>query len=61
MEWAEELLENGRIRRQGILNPQVVKELWEGFKKDGVAGVKIWYLLMFQEWMENHVAFSMIT
>ena len=52
-EWAEGLLDDHCIRQQGILNPQAVKDMWETFKRDGRAGTKIWYLLMFQEWMKR--------
>lgn len=54
-EWAEDLLNDGRIRRQGILNPQVVRKMWERFKRDGKSGAAIWHLLMFQEWMEEYI------
>lgn len=50
-EWAEDLLDENRICRQGILNPGIVRSMWESFKRDGTNGTRIWWLLMFQEWM----------
>lgn len=52
-EWAEDLLDAGRIQRQGVLNPQMVRDMWKAFKRDGKSGIKIWYLLMFQEWINR--------
>lgn len=50
-EWAEERLNDNRIREQGILNPKAVQGLWKSFQANGKDGAKIWNLLMFQEWM----------
>ena len=52
-EWAQTLLEPGKIKEQGILNPDVVKQIWEDFVLRDIWRVQIWYLLMFQEWMEK--------
>lgn len=54
MEWAEYLLDDSRIRQQGILNPQIVRNVWHGFKRDGKNKAEIWWLLMFQEWLESN-------
>lgn len=50
-EWAEDLLDDRCIRRQGILDPQAVRTMWENFKSGRENGTRIWWLLMFQEWM----------
>lgn len=50
-DWAEMLLDPKTIASQGILNPQMVKKIWDDFIERGVWRVQIWYLLMFQEWM----------
>lgn len=53
IEWAEDMLADDRIKKQNILNPGVVKMLWENFKKTGKRGFHVWSLLMFEEWMET--------
>lgn len=53
MEWAEDLLDAEKIRRQGMIDHQMARRMWERFKKDGVGETRIWHLLMFQEWMED--------
>ena len=52
--WAEALLDENLIRRQGILNPSTVKTMWEDYTKRGVWRKQIWFILMFQEWMEKN-------
>lgn len=52
-EWAQGLLAPEKIKAQGILNPDVVKQIWEDFTQRDIWRVQIWYLLMFQEWMEK--------
>lgn len=54
MEWAQDLLNDSSIQRQGILDYQRVRSMWEEFKKSGENGTIIWRLLMFQEWMEQN-------
>lgn len=39
-EWAEDMLNDSHIRQQGILNPQMVKHVWETFKKRRKEGGK---------------------
>lgn len=52
--WAEELLDPGRLREQGLLNAGEVRRLWHqhlagwGNRKNIV-----WSLLMFQAWLET--------
>ncbi len=50
-EWAENLLDDSCIRRQGILDPETVRTMWGNFKRGEENGARIWWLLMFQEWM----------
>lgn len=54
MEWAQDLLNDSSIQRQGILDYQRVRSMWEEFKKSGENGTIIWRLLMFREWMEQN-------
>lgn len=51
-EWAEGLIERDRLRQQGILNPDVVWKIWSDFIDKGQWRIQIWYILMFQEWMQ---------
>lgn len=51
--WAEELLSEERIRREGILRPEVVRRMWNNFLRNESNAGHIWFLLMFEEWM-NH-------
>lgn len=53
-EWAEELLSSERIARQGLLDPSVVKKIWDDYILRDVWRPSIWYLLMFEAWMENN-------
>lgn len=53
-EWAEDLLAGETIIRQGILNPDTVAAIWNDFVQNGKWRVQIWYLLMFQQWMQEN-------
>ncbi len=50
-EWANDTLNEDRIRVEGVLNPKTVSQTWKHFIKSGVGEEKIWRLLMFEEWM----------
>ncbi|MDC7292978.1 asparagine synthase (glutamine-hydrolyzing) [Butyrivibrio sp. DSM 10294] len=52
-EWAENLIEENKLKAQGILDPAVVKRMWEDFTQKGIYRIEIWYILMFQQWYEN--------
>lgn len=52
-EWAEALIDPAVLRRQGILNPDVVWKIWDNFINKNEWKIQIWYILMFQEWMCN--------
>jgi asparagine synthase (glutamine-hydrolysing) len=52
--WAEDLLEEGRLKRQGILNGGLVRKYWA----EHLSGVRnwaayLWDVLMFQAWWEE--------
>ena len=53
-EWAEDLLAADTIVRQGILNPDTVAAIWNDFIQHDKWCVQIWYLLMFQQWMQEN-------
>lgn len=52
-EWAESLLDAQLIRRQGILDADEVRRIWRDFIDNGNWRIQIWYLLMFQSWMQE--------
>lgn len=49
-EWAESLLDRAVLERQGILNADAVRRIWEDYIEKDIWRVQIWYVLMFQEW-----------
>ena len=53
--WAESLLDRAALERQGILNADAVRRMWEDYVERGIWRVQIWYVLMFQEWMHLHL------
>lgn len=53
-EWAENLLEEGRLRREGYLHPEPIREKW----MEHVSGKRnwpylLWNVLMFQAWLDQ--------
>lgn len=54
-EWAESLLDTNVIRQQGLLDPDVVKRMWDDFIQRGVWRIQIWYVLMFQQWYDKKI------
>lgn len=52
-EWAEALLDRELIKRQGILNADEVQRIWRDFVDNGNWRIQIWYILMFQSWMQQ--------
>jgi asparagine synthase (glutamine-hydrolysing) len=53
-EWAESLLCEDRLRREGFLNPRLAREQWKRhLAGDSVNGDTLWHLLAFQAWLAN--------
>lgn len=50
-EWAESLLDRGLVERQGILDADVVRQIWKDYTEKGIWRIQVWFLLMFQAWM----------
>lgn len=51
-EWAESLIDRKTLDRQGLLDADVVWRIWEDYIERDLWRVQIWYILMFQEWMQ---------
>ena len=49
--WAEQLIDRGLLVKQGLLDPEVVWNIWNDFTERGIWRIQIWYILMFQEWL----------
>lgn len=53
-DWAETLLDPGRMREQGFFNPQVVQRAWsEHLAGTANRQTQLWTILMFQSWFER--------
>ena len=50
--WAEGLIDRNILDRQGILDADVVWRLWTDYVEKDIWRVQIWYILMFQQWMQ---------
>ena len=53
-EWAEELLDESRMRRDGYFHPKIIRKVWE----DHLSGQRdfrhhVWAVLMFQAWLDH--------
>jgi asparagine synthase (glutamine-hydrolysing) len=53
-QWAEALLEEGRLAREGFFNPQPIRRKWD----EHLAGVhnwqyELWSILMFEAWLDS--------
>lgn len=56
-DWAEALLDERRLVRDGLLNPKLVRQKWrEHLEGRGEWEAQLWAILMFQSWKERWVA-----
>lgn len=52
-DWAEALLAEDRLRREGFLRPEAITRTWRTHQKsEGSFGYRLWSVLMFQAWLE---------
>ncbi|MCI5585203.1 MAG: asparagine synthase (glutamine-hydrolyzing) [Lachnospiraceae bacterium] len=56
--WAESLIERKMLKQQGILDADVVWQIWEDYLNKGQWRIQIWYILMFQQWMCERIVNS---
>ena len=52
-EWAESLIDEKKIREQGLLDGNVVKQIWDDFIMRDRWRTQLWFLLMFEAWLEE--------
>jgi asparagine synthase (glutamine-hydrolysing) len=53
-DWAESLLDERRLRDEGLLDPQPVRKRWADFVAgNGEWHYYIWVILMFEAWMDE--------
>lgn len=50
--WAESLIDRAVLEEQGLLNTDAVRRIWKDYVERDIWRVQIWYVLMFQEWMQ---------
>jgi asparagine synthase (glutamine-hydrolysing) len=52
-EWAEELLDEARLRREGFFDPAPIRALWDAHRAGRVTEPHLlWDVLMFQAWLD---------
>lgn len=49
--WAESLIDKKTLESQGVLDADMVWNIWNDYIKNGQWRIQIWYILMFQQWM----------
>ena len=53
-EWAEELLDEATLERQGFLCVGTVRKIWSDYVEKDIWRPQIWYILMFQQWLQEN-------
>jgi asparagine synthase (glutamine-hydrolysing) len=55
-DWAEALLDERRLRREGFFRPEPIRRLWEAHSSGRIdEQYRLWVVLMFQSWLEAQV------
>ena len=53
-DWAEELLDESRIRREGYLNAEPIRKMWDQHLSGSHDWTsRLWAVLMFQAWLDK--------
>ena len=52
-EWAEELLNEPRLKNEGYFHPKPIRIAWEEHLKGNNMHNQLWGILMFQAWLEK--------
>jgi asparagine synthase (glutamine-hydrolysing) len=51
--WASDLLDEGRLRRDGYFDPAPIRAAWNAHQQGQASnGYRLWSVLMFQSWMD---------
>ncbi|MDR2151954.1 MAG: asparagine synthase (glutamine-hydrolyzing) [Helicobacteraceae bacterium] len=54
-DWADDMLNVNRLRREGFLNPQPIAQKWQEHRSDQYSRHHfLWTILMFQAWLEHN-------
>ena len=53
-EWAEGLLNEAALERQGFLCVGTVRKIWSDYVEKDIWRPQIWYILMFQQWLQEN-------
>ncbi|MDQ3057850.1 MAG: asparagine synthase (glutamine-hydrolyzing), partial [Pseudomonadota bacterium] len=52
-EWAEALLAEERLAREGFFDPRPIRQAWDRHLRGASNGYRLWSVLMFQAWLEH--------
>lgn len=53
-DWAEDLIDTGRLRQEGVFQPQSVQSMWQSFREGETHLARgLWAILIFQAWQEK--------
>jgi asparagine synthase (glutamine-hydrolysing) len=53
-DWAEALLDEGRLRSEGFFRPEPIRRLWQAhLRGTSDEQYRLWGVLMFQSWLES--------
>ena len=54
-EWGEHLLDETRLREEGVFEAAPIRKLWEThIRGDANVRYALWDILMFQSWLDEH-------
>ena len=55
-EWADDLLDESRMQREGYFDPKLVRKIWDQHLSGSYDWTpRLWSILMFQAWLENQM------